>query len=267
MERRLILGAQLRPPLIARVGALIRRERLSRFAGGPLGYLWAYATPVAWIAFVVAFFWIVDRRPPIPVGVEIFVATGILPYAMLRQAISSTMRSVVSNRQMLVLHPITSHELIAAAALLELVNTILTTCLIIAVFAMVFEVPVPANLSKVVVGIGLAWAVGAGVGALFATIGQASDSFSRSVPIVLRPLFWISGIFYTATELPGTAVDILWWNPLFHCIELLREGFFLGYQSPISSITYPLAFAIICYAVSLAVAETIRARRLARHRL
>ncbi|MFG5384129.1 ABC transporter permease [Yoonia sp. R2-816] len=252
---------------IERLEALVERERQTRFSGGAFGYLWAYSTPVAWIAFVVIFFWILGRTPPIAVGAEIFVATGILPYALYRQTITSMMRTLIASRYMAYYTPVNGQDILLASAVLELVNMILTSLLIFGGIILLFGTPLPANLLVVYAAMAMAWALGVGMGSLFAAIGQASDSFARAVPLVLRPLFWISGIFFTATELPAQAQALFWWNPLFHCIEALREGFFIGYQSPVAELWYPAVIAVSCYLASAVVERHIRHRRLARHHL
>jgi len=248
-----------------RMGALIEREQRTRYAGGLLGYLWAFAGPIAWIAFVVLFFRVIGRFPPIPVGVEIFVATGILPYALFRQNIVSIMRTVIANRQMMAYRPINNRELIVATGMLEYCTNLLTALVIFGVFAVFFQVPMPASTSKILFAFIATWVLAVGVGGLFASIGQVSDSFHRGVQIFLRPLFWISGLFFTATELPTSAISLFWWNPLFHCIEAVREGFFLGFNSPISSLWYPVAFGAVCFLAALPILKYVEANRMARH--
>jgi capsular polysaccharide transport system permease protein len=248
-----------------RIAAMVEREQRTRYAGGPLGYFWAFAGPIAWIAYVVVFFRVIGRNPPMLVGVEIFVATGILPYALFRQNIASVMRTVIANRQMTAFHPINNHELVIATSVLEFSTNLMTASVIFGVFAILFEVPLPASLPKVLLSLYATWVLGVGVGALFACVGQVSDSFHRGVQIVMRPLFWISGLFFTATELPESAIALFWWNPLFHCIELLREGFFLGFDSPIASLWYPIVFGTACFLISLPIMSFVEKYRLARH--
>src|SRR5690606_21071497 len=45
-----------------------------------------------------------------------------------------------------------------------------------------------------------------------------------------RILFFASGIFFHAAELPPNLREILLINPLFHCMEILRDGFYPGYD-------------------------------------
>ena len=251
----------------ARLAALIRRERQTRFSGGALGYLWAYLTPLVWIAFVVVMFHLMNRASPIDARPEMFVATGILPYVLFRQTITAMMRTVIANRYLLYFQPVTNADLLLAAALLELLNLAVTATLIFGLITLLYDVALPPNPLKVITGMGLAWALGAGFGRFAAVLGQWSDSFARAIPLTLRPVFWISGVFYTATELPGAAQDLLAFSPLFHAVELIREGYFLGFTSPISSTLYPAAVATGFYLMSLLIERHVQTTHKARHRI
>jgi ABC-type polysaccharide/polyol phosphate export permease len=261
------LTLHLDAPLSQRLAALIRRERQTRFSGGGLGYLWAYVTPLVWIALVVAMFRFMNRAAPISTAPEMFVATGILPYVLFRQTITAMMRTVIANRYLLYFQPTTTAEILLAAALLELLNLFVTASLIFGLIILVYDVDLPANPLKVMTGMGLAWALGAGFGRFAAVLGQWSDSFARAVPLLMRPVFWVSGVFFTANELPGPARSLASFSPLFHAVELIREGFFLGFASPISSPLYPALVAISFYLLSLVIERHVRNTNRARHRI
>lgn len=252
---------------IERISALMEREQRTRYAGGPLGYFWAFVGPISWIAFVVVFFRIIGRQPPLQVGVEVFVATGILPYALWRQNIQTIMRTVIANRHMMAYGRIDSRQLAISSSVLEYSTNLMTAAVIFGVFAVLFEVALPANVLQVLTAFFALWVLGSGVGSLFASIGQVSDSFHRGVQVILRPMFWISGLFFTATELPASTIALFWWNPLFHCIDALREGLFLGFQSPISSLWYPIVFGLACFLFAMRIMAYVDDKRLARHPL
>ncbi len=247
--------------------ALIIRERLTRFAGGAFGPLWAYATPVAWITFVVISFNLLGRASPLASGAEIFVATGILPYVLFRQTITSMMRTLIANRYLLYFQPMTTQNILFAAALVELLNTIVTSVVIFGTIILFFYASMPSDVLTVYFAMGLAWALGVSAGSLFAAVGRWSDSISRAIPLMLRPLFWISGIFFVATELPLGAQQLLAWNPLFHVIEILREGFFLGYVSPVADPAYVCIAVIVMFGASLLVDRFVSVTHRERHLL
>jgi len=255
------------PSLFSRIGTLVRRERQTRFAGGALGLLWAYLTPLSWIAFVVIVFRLLGRVPPIYVAPEIFVATGVLPYIIFRQTITSLGRTLPANRYLRYIKPVDENELLMASAISELINAFIMSAMVFLLLTTVFGIPGPHQLGGVAFVFGVAWFLASGVGRLFAAIGRASDSFARAVPILLRPMFWLSGIFYTATELPGSVQDILWYSPTFQVTELLREAYFIGYTSPISDLYYPLLFGGICFALAFPIEKAILKNGLSRERL
>lgn len=253
--------------LSQRLGALMKRERQTRFAGGVIGAYWAYLTPVAWIGFVVILFQLLGREPPIYVAPEIFVATGVLPYIAFRQTVTSLGRSVAANRFLLYVRPVSENDLLLAASLLEAINFIATSALIFGLITIIFDTALPHNPGRLLIGLGLAWLLAAGFGRFIAAISMVSDSFSRAVPIMLRPLFWVSGIFYTATELSGPLQSAIWYSPLLHVTEIVREGYFLGYVSPVATPWYVVFLAAAFYLLSSPIAATVVQSRRARHRL
>lgn len=252
---------------LRRLAVLATRERKTRFSGGVLASLWAYLTPVGWIVIVVVAFQFLGRTTPIHAPMALFVASGILPYAVFRQVITSMMRAVIANRYLLYITPVGTADILLASAMLELANTFILAVILFGGLVLVHEAAPPADLLRVLCGLALAWALGTGFGRLAATLGQWSDTLSRIIPMALRPMFWVSGVFFTATELGGGAQALLWWNPLFHAIEIVREGFFLGYSSPISSLWYPLLWAFAFLLASLLVERHVQALHAARHRL
>lgn len=250
--------------IIFAIGA---RSRRTRFAGGALGYLWAFLTPVVWIFFIVVLFNMLGRQVPIFTSAALFVASGILPYLLFRQSVTGIASSAILNRHLLYLSRVKVAHITIAAAALEIVTAAIAAIVIFGGITLILEAPPPASIGKVFLGVLLACSVGISIGRLFGAFGRWSDTSARFMPIALRPMFWISGLFYTATELPGTAVNILWYNPLFHCIEIVREGYFLGYESPISEMIYPLLVSIVAFALAAIVEVRIHRLRLARHRL
>ncbi len=233
-----------------RILALMQREMRTRFSGGSLGYTWAFLTPAGWIAFVVAAFYFLGRLPPIAVSPELFVATGILPYILFRQTITSAMRALLANRMMIYASSVRVADILLAASLMELLNAFIISVLLFGSIILLFDGAFPVDPLKVCWGLLLAWFLGAGFGRLSAILSRMSDTYGRLVPILLRPMFWLSGIFFTATELPGSSLELFYYSPLFHAIEIIREGFFLGYTSPLSDPLVPLVFGAVFFSAS-----------------
>jgi capsular polysaccharide transport system permease protein len=248
-----------------RVLALMRRDRDTRFSGGVLGYVWAYLIPFSWIAFVVALFELTGRAPPIHTDPALFVATGLLPYILFRQTVSSMMRGVIAHRRTLHVSPLKLSDLLLASAAQELVNLAVSALLVFGVILLVTGADGPDDPIRVLLGLLLAWSMGVGLGRLVSVLGLMSDLVARSVPILLRPTFWISGIFFTATELPGALRDLLWWSPLLHATERIRDGWFAGYSSPFDSLSMLIVPALLPWVLSFLAEAVLTRRRLSRY--
>ena len=243
-----------------RITELMHRDMRTKFSGGALGYAWAFLTPAAWIVFVVAAFNFLDRTPPLPVSPQLFVATGILPYILFRQTITASMRALSASRFLVYFPDISVAHILLSASLLELLNAFFISILLFGTILIFFTGEIPVDPLNVAFGLFLAWFLGAGFGRFAAILGRMSDTFARLVPTLLRPMFWISGVFFTATELPESSLSVLYYSPLFHAIEILREGFFLGYHSPISSPIVPLIAGFFFFASSLALERFWKSR-------
>ncbi len=255
------------PTTFARIAILMERERKTRFSAGKLGYLWAYITPVVWIALIVTLFWVLQRTTPIHVPVEIFIATGILPYLVFRQTVTALSRTLTANRYLRYLRPVSNSDIMSATMLLEAFNMVTIAALIFGGISILFGSSLPVSPAGVLFSLALAWGIGCGVGRFVAAAGLLSDAFARSVPLLLRPLFWLSGIFYTATDLSQEIQSILWYSPFLHITELVRQSYFLGYTSPIASVWYPIAISALFFLASMPLEVFATRRRIMRGRL
>ena len=250
-----------------RILVLMERERRTRYAGGLLGYLWAYITPTVWIALILVLFWALERTPPINVGLEIFVATGVLPYVIFRQTVTSLSRAISAHRYMLYFKSVSQDDILLATMLLEGFNLLIASVLIFGTVTIVFGNGLPASVPGVMFGIGLSWLLGCGIGRFVAYGGQLSDTFARMVPLVLRPFFWLSGIFYVAAELPGRAQDLLWYRPFLHVPEIIRAAYFLRFSSHFADAWFPCVVAAGFYLASIPLERFAKRNRIMRSRL
>ena len=76
--------------------------------------------------------------------------------------------------------------------------------------------------------------VGLGFGTMNCVIYGFWPTWRHIWNVLTKPLFLMSGMFYTFDSLPPQAQAVLWYNPLVHGIGLTRSGFYSGYE-PITS--------------------------------
>ncbi len=233
---------------LRKIKAIILREIGSRYTGDAIGYLWAYIVPLAWIAVIYILFVALDRRVPIDTDILSFICSGIVPYLCARYAVNAILRARTAYRHILSFSTV-SHNLVGFAVfMLELGNSILVFLVLLllnyAAFGF-FEMHDPA---LALWGFFLAVATGGAFGYLMMSLSTIWPALSRATPLFLRPFFYISGVFFTANELTPDIRELLSWNPLFHGIEVLRNGLFEGYVSLLGTSSMPLIFIAICVA-------------------
>jgi capsular polysaccharide transport system permease protein len=229
------------------IGSLTVYAMSTRFSGGARNYIWAVVIPVSWIVAITIFFGLIGRMAPLPVPLEIFIATGMLPYLIFRQIVTSMLRCERAHRHLIIARLGTSDDIFNAAAMLEAVSAVLITIVTLVFVSLLSPLPRPESLLMVIAGFTLAWALGVSFGRFCAVLARHFLTIPRLVPILLRPLFWISGIFFLASELPTPIANILWWNPLLHCIEILRDGYFASFHASTTSVFVPLAYIAVFY--------------------
>ncbi len=236
---------------------LMLREIRGRFASGKIGFAWTYLMPMAWIGGLIMFFDYLGHRPAIVASVPYFVATGMLPYVIFRQTITGMTRALGANRALIGYSDIRQSDILFAAAWLELLNSFVLCSLTFLALAMLYGAQPIADLAGFTTGILLAWLLGASFGRFAAIVGVTSDFVARIMPIALRPMFWISGIFFTAAEVPGRLQSFFWFNPLLHSVEQVRAGFFAIGSPGFLDISVPLTASAGFYLISIALQNGI----------
>ncbi|HGY9073007.1 TPA: ABC transporter permease, partial [Escherichia coli] len=62
------------------------------------------------------------------------------------------------------------------------------------------------------------------IGVIFMVIGKKSPEMQKILPILIKPLYFISCIMFPLHAIPKQYWSYLLWNPLIHVVELSREA-------------------------------------------
>ncbi len=208
------------------IQALVLREIRTRFGHYRLGYPWALAEPVAHVAVLSIIFGL--RSPTVAGNVDfpLFLATGIIPYLLFHRMVMRGMSTVEGNRALFSYRQVKPIDTLIARAILEVViyGAVFVVFMTGAAW-LGFDVAVHDPLPVLMVFLLLAL-LGLGLGSLACVAATMFTDTTQVVPIVLRPLYFISGIFFSVERLPAEYRDYLLWNPVLHALELIREHYF-----------------------------------------
>ncbi len=242
------------------VYAIILRETRTRFGAHHLGYLWAFIEPLLWIATFYAMFAIVNRTPPHGMDIVTYLTTGIVPFKLFRETTGRSINAISANKALLFYPQIRPLDLVFARTILETATYFMVFAVILLGVGIVRGELVIDNLIYVFVGMLLAALLGSTFGLTLCALSTYSNSVERLASPLLRPLFWVSGLFFTANDLPTQAREILIWNPVLHTVELVRDGWFVSYEARHLNLQYVCLWILVLGFIGLTLERVARRR-------
>lgn len=160
-----------------------------------------------------------------------FVGTGIVATAVLFSSAFPGMfatfvkRTYQKTYDAVLAAPVDTAELVTAEALWIAVRAGVYGAVPLGI-AMAFGLdPSPGMLLVVPIGVvtGFGWAC---FGIWMSGVVPSIDAFGYVISAVLTPLFLVAGTFFPIDGLPDWASTLALANPLYHCVELVREAVF-----------------------------------------
>ena len=83
-------------------------------------------------------------------------------------------------------------------------------------------------------------------------MAKTIDNFNYITSAVLTPLFLVAGTFFPISTLPAVLRTIAQFNPLYHCVQLVRDASF-GLLGPadLGHAAVLIAFALIMWRLAI----------------
>ena len=227
------------------IAALVLRETRAAYGTSQLGYLWEIITPAAGTAILVAIFTAIGRHPPFGSSFALFFATGLLTLFLFRKFASSLMGVYDANKALMTYPPIKGTDVLYARSLLIAATQLVITVLFYSGLGAWNLAGFPAYPEKLIEAFAVTALLGFGFGATNAVLVSYFESWRQVVTILMRPLMFISAIFYVPSYMPPEVVDWLRWNPVLHCVEWMRNGYYANYDSQVLDQSYVLTVAVL----------------------
>lgn len=237
------------------VVALMLREMATTYGKSAGGYVWAVLEPVLGVALLSVIFSMALASPGLGTNFPLFYATGFLPFAMFNDITNKVANSIRYSRPFLAYPSVTFIDAMLARVLLNALTHIAVVGIVITGIFIIYQLPVVINLASVFESLLLLTLLAVGVGTMNCYLMTSFPIWERIWQILTRPLFLMSGIFFTFDLMPAKAQAILWYNPLIHCVGLMRQGIYATYQGSYISKTYVIAISVALLLVGLMLLE------------
>jgi len=218
--------------------AMVMREMNTRYGRTWGGYMWAILDPVGMIALLTLAFSQFIHAPPIGTSFELFYATGYIPFYIYSEITNNTSMAVAFNKQLMHFPAITPLDAVIARFILSVLTLLVVSVIVFFAIAFVSEWSGALDLGAIVLATGLAALLGLGLGTMNCVLFAFFPVWQRVWMVLSRPLFLVSGVFFTYESMPPQIQTILWYNPLVHIIGVMRRGFYASYNADFASVFY-----------------------------
>ena len=247
------------------VWALLLREIRTRFGHYRLGYAWALLEPAAQVGMMLGLFALVLGRSAGEFSFGAFFVCGVTVFALFSNIVTRSLSAIEANAGLLVHRPVHPADTLVARAWLECMIHLSTFALMLAALPAIDD---PFSW-RAVQPLALLSAVGAllvmllGLGLALMVLGAVSTEADKLLPVVIKPLYFVSGVFFPLDSIPDPYRHWLSWNPLTQAIEQLRLAMIDGYTSELASPVYLWTCAMVALFIGLAAFQARSPRGIA----
>jgi len=235
------------------VFALMMREMKTRFGNYRLGYFWALLEPGIHLTIFVVMFGVIMGRTMPGVDYTLFVITGIIPWLMFSDMLSRGMTAVSANVGLFSYRQVKPMDSFVARMILEGLIHIATYLLFLLIMSWVGKDISIKDPLGIFAAMALLFLFSFGIALTLCVVVTQYPEVQKFIPIVTRPLYFVSGIFFSTHTVPQQYRTLLLWNPVLQSNELARGAFFHNYPATDASWEYLALCAILATAFGLAL--------------
>jgi capsular polysaccharide transport system permease protein len=208
------------------IWALSLRELQGMHGETRLGYLWQ----IIKVGFGIAVFWgiraVLGFHMSVGLPLPVYLLTGFIPWYIFSALFKHCMEAKRTNHSLLNFPQITLLDIQMGSGILAVFTHAAILLLFLVLFRFLdipWEVRNPAGLLYSFFALA---AFGFGAGLVLATLNSFFPLVEKLVPMAMRILFFVSGVFWPIGQFARTGMlEIFLWNPMLNYIELLRASF------------------------------------------
>ncbi len=242
------------------ISALTLRETRSRYGNSKLGFFWALFEPFAHIVVFIGIFSALGRAVPLGESTGIFILTGIVPWLLFSKTVNNVMGGLKANKSLLGYPQVMPMDITLSRVILESATLFIVMVYFLGIFSYLGEKIEIDSFLQMCSAYGLLILLATGVGLINASIVPIYPSYQSIYGSFSRPLYFISGVFFTADFLSPEVYEIVDFNPLIHLIEWFRSGYYPSFQSDLYDPEYAVAVCVSIFTLGLVI-ERISSKR------
>ena len=231
--------------------ALFVREIRTGF-NDRLGLAWAIFQPLSFIFLLSYLRGMIAGSESHTVPTFEFMMYGMLLIQLFLDTLMNASNSIKKNKALFAfrqVQPISS--VIATGSFYFLVKLAVFILLILIMYLLDIDFRIDDPLFLLFNAVSV-WLIAISLGLLFAIGLCYVPEISKMQSVLMRPLFFISGVFFSMQDIPKEYWGYLDWNPILHAIELSRHAAYSTYSVDAVSEFYLFSVTLVLLFFSLA---------------
>ncbi|HCZ9267932.1 ABC transporter permease [Vibrio sp. 1069] len=236
--------------------AIFLREIKSSF-NDKFGLSWALISPMIMVVVLVGIRGSLDSGQTHGMPTVFFVTFGVVLVQFFLGVLEKSSAAINKNKPLYAFRQVQPISSVLALAGFELLVKAFLVLLLITIgyfLQLKSNIQDPLELILIVLRV---WLIATSVGLLLGLAKCYVPEMDKLQALITRPIFFISGIFFSLQDVPQDYWLFLTWNPLLHAVELSRYAAYPNYGETGISYFYLDAatitcvfFALACYQIS-----------------
>jgi len=236
--------------------AIFLREIKSKFSD-KLGIAWSVVSPVAFIMILSVMRGRFDGGETHTIPTFFFMSYAMLLVIFFMSLIPNVAGAIKKSKPLFAfrqVQPISAVIAIAGFELLIKAFVYLVIFIICYLISLNIQIADPIKVIMILLQV---WLFSTSIGLILSIMACYVPEVQKLLGLAMRPMFFISGVFFSLQDIPQEYWHYLTWNPLLHAVELTRYAAYPSYGDAGVSELYLNIFtlcsvflALACYHIS-----------------
>lgn len=207
------------------INALTFRELRTRISHNYIGFMGIVIGPLLSILSFSIIFTFIHPLHDDSIDPIVFFTTGIVVFTVFSETSVRATNAYQANEALFFYRQVRPIDTVFSRALVELGLLSLLTLIILVPYYIVMPNQRIDSLPAVFAAVFLTSVFSIGCGIFFMLIGRLYPIIEVFIPMIMRPLWYLSGAFYSLSHIPQPYQSWLAYNPLLQAVELTRNAF------------------------------------------
>ncbi|PPD14886.1 MAG: hypothetical protein CTY25_08820 [Methylobacterium sp.] len=239
--------------------ALMLRDIRTRWGSTP-AYVITFLFPLVHILALVGIWVAVGRLSPYGESNILWFSVSMIPFITFSYVSRFLIIHMIHNKVVLGFPIFKITDIIFSGLILEVFNITVVVFILCAGLWYIGVDFYPADIRQAAFAMGTALLMGLGAGIFNALIGLMLPMWVTGYFLMIILIWMTSGVLFIPSAMPQQIVDLLYFQPVVHLVEWMREAYYPGYNSPVLDKQFVIGYSLLLITMGLAIERFARGR-------